>query len=62
VTSDRIAPQPVTLDVRPIEWRELDRDALARANGRDPSRDRLAGWLGFAAVLAALAAVIRCLT
>ena len=65
MTHDRIDPQPVTLDVRPIE---LYRDepgraeALGAANGRDLVTERINIVAGLAAVVVALVFVLACLT
>ena len=62
---DRLDPQPVTLDVRPIE---LYRDepgraeALGAANGRDLVLERINLVAGLAAVVVALVFVLACLT
>ena len=65
MTHDRIDPQPVTLDVRPIE---LYRDepgraeALGAANGRDLVLERINIVAGLAAVVVALVFVLACLS
>ncbi len=65
MTHDRIDPQPVTLDVRPIE---LYRDepgraeALGAANGRDLVGERVTRAVCLGAVVLALLFVARCLT
>ncbi|OPZ03994.1 MAG: hypothetical protein BWZ09_02105 [Alphaproteobacteria bacterium ADurb.BinA305] len=64
MTHDRIDPQPVTLDVRPIE---LYRDepgraeALGAANGRDLVTERLNIVAGLAALVGLLVFVLACL-
>lgn len=60
----RIDPQPVTLDVRPVDLLE-DRaraEALAAANGDDLLRDRINRVATVAGLVVLLAFVVRCLT
>lgn len=60
----RIDPQPVTLDVRPIELQDEPgrADALAAANGRDLVAERINLVAGLAALVGLLAFVAACLT
>ena len=60
----RIDPQPVTLDVRPIELQDEPgrADALAAANGRDLVLERINLVAGLAALVGLLAFVAACLT
>jgi hypothetical protein len=60
----RIDPQPVTLDVRPVDLLE-DRarvEALAAANGDDALRDRINRVATVAGLVVLIAFVVRCLT
>lgn len=57
----RIAPQPMTLTIVPVELAERDEEALAAANGVDLLARRMRAIAAVVAPVLALLVIVRCI-